>query len=324
MAALLERVANMKYQSTSRVLSFLFHTIIFLAFGALGMYFGAFVVPQFFTSGVMEWRESLFDAPYFLYLEFAVIGFTYFVLSGYGAYQAWLGLSHPNDDAPVVKSLTVFIVEGWIISLALLLHGVLLFDVTANGTNMAFAVVMALIFAILMLIATNIPMVKLYDAKDQKQLIGFLLMGAVVFTGFMIIEVGLGLVLTINETYSAKMPTVYMLLTLLCQNVIAFVLSLLAAIAIKKGKSSLAGYLTSGASFGLGAGLVIYGALDMVYYDKPVHFNLIGSPIQGFVTEQTKFGYGFPIMCIVVGAAMLAAACYLIWNASREKKIITK
>lgn len=312
----------MKYQSTSRTLSFLFHAIITLAFGALGLYFGAFVVPQFFTASYMQWRDSLFDAPYFLYLEFAVIGFTFMVLSAYGTYEAWLGLSHPNDDVPVVKSLTVFVVEGWIISLALLLHGVLLFDVTANGTNMAFAVVMALIFAILMLIATNIPMVKLYDGKDQKQLLFFLLVGATIFTGFMAIEVGIGLLLMLRETFSAKMPSLYMLLTMVVQNLIAFVFFLLSALFVKKGKTSLAGYLASGSAFALGAGLVVYGALDMTFYDKPVHFNLVDTPIHG--AAQNNFGYGFPVMAIVVGAVVIAGACYLIWNASREKKTVTK
>ncbi len=311
----------MKYQSTSRILSFIFHTLIFLAFGALGLYFGAFVVPQFCTAGYIEWRQSLFDAPYFLYLEFAVIGFTFFVLSGYGVYQAWCGLSKPNDDEPVVKSLTVFIVEGWIFSLALLLHGILLFDVTANGTNMAFAVVMALIFAILMLIATNIPMVKLYDGKDSKQLVSYLLVGASIFTGFMFLETALGLFLTIPQTYAAKLPTVYLLLTIAIPNVLACALTGVAACFAKKGKNPLASSLTAGASFALGAGLIIYGALDMVYYDKPVHFNFVGTP---FKNHPSNFGYGFPVMAIVVGTALLAAAGYLIWNATKEKKVVTK
>ncbi len=313
----------MKYQNTSRTLSFLFHAIITMAFGALGLYFGAFVVPQFFTAGYMTWRDSLFDAPYFLYLEFAVIGFTFMLLSGYGTYQAWLGLSRPNDDAPVVKSLTVFVTEGWIISLALLLHGILLFDVTANGTNMAFAVVISLIFAILMLIATNIPMVKLYDGKDQKQLLFFLLLGAAIFTGLMVLEVGVGLLLMLKETFSAKMPALYMLLTMVLQNGIAFVFFLLSALLVKKGRTSLAGYLASGSAFALGAGLVVYGALDMVFYDKPVHFNLVDTPIHG--AAQNGFGYGFPVMAIVVGTVVLAGACYLLWASSREgKKALAK
>jgi len=312
----------MKYQSTSRILSFIFHALIFLSFGALGLYFGAFVVPQFFTAGFFEWRESLFDAPYFLYLEFAVIGFTFFLLSGYGVYQAWCSLSKPNDDATVVKSLTVFIVEGWIFSLALLLHGILLFDVTANGTNMAFAVVMALIFAILMLIATNIPMVKLYDGKDSKQLVSYLLIGASIFTGFMFLETALGLLLTIPETYSAKTPTIHLLLTMAISNVLACALTGAAACFVKKGQNPLASLLASGASFALGAGLIVYGSLDMVYYDKPVHFNFVNTPIQD--TAQNGFGYGFPVMAIVVGTALLAAAGYLIWNATKEKKAITK
>lgn len=312
----------MKYQGTSRTLSFLFHALIALLFGALALYFGIFVVPEFFTSGLMKWRESLFDAPYFLYLEFAVIGFTFMLLSGYGCYQGWLGLSKPNDDAPVIKSLTIFVVEGWILSLALLLHGVLLFDVTANGTNMAFAVIIAIIFAILMLIATNIPMVKLYDGKDQKQLLFFLLLGATIFTGFMVLEVGAGLLLMLPETFSAKMPSLYMLLTMVCQNAVAFVCFLLSALSVKKGKLGATGYLAAGGTFGLALGLLVYGSLDMVFYDKPVHFNLLDSPIHG--AAQNAFGYGFPVMCIVVGAVLLGAAIFLIWNASREKKAIAK
>ena len=42
----------MKYSNTARVLSFLFHLILVLAFGVLGVYFGFFVVPFHFDSGI--------------------------------------------------------------------------------------------------------------------------------------------------------------------------------------------------------------------------------------------------------------------------------
>lgn len=311
----------MKYQNTSRILCLLFHSIITLSCLALGLYFGGFVVPLFFTLNFDAWRSNLFDAPYFMYLEFAVIGFTFAILSGLGTVKAYKAVMNPKDDKEVVQSLTLFIVEGWILSLALLLQGMLLFDMRSSNSNPAFTIIMSLIFAILLLIATNIPMVKLYDGKDQNQLLSYLLTGASLFTGLMFVFVGLSLSLMATN-FAHYISSLAMLLILFFQNVIAFVFFFVSRFLLAKGKSKLSGSLAASGILTLGVGLITYGAFDMVYSDKPVHFYLLGTPVQP--TTSSEFGYGFPVMAIVIGAFVLVAASYIFWTVQKEKKVAVR
>lgn len=309
----------MKFQNTSRLLSFLFHSLIVLGFGALGVYFAFFVVPQYFSSHYSDWTETLVTAPYFLYLEFAVLGLAFFGISIYGAIQGYFALARPRDDEPVVKSLTAFIVEGWILSIAFLLHGVLLFDLLANGENFAFTVIMALIFAIIFLIATNIPMVKLYEGRDQTLLLRAILLGFGLVTALIALLSFSSLAAMLAETSFAKKAALSQFLgTLIVQNAVASGLSFGAAFLLKGGKKKTAGYLASGAVFALAAGLIVFGSLDMLYYDKSVHMNLVNAHIAD--PAQNGFGYGFPIMAIVIGAVLLVATAYLIWYSSVEHK----
>ena len=165
----------MKYSQTARVLSLIFHGIIALAFGCLGFYLGFFVVPEYFNAGANIFVDSLFRASYLLYFELAAVGLTLFLISTYGFAKALLSLNSSSDEK-LVQSFSAFIADGWVASIFFLLQAVLLFDLTSNTTgtsngSVAFVVVAALIVAIILLIATNIPMVKLFDGKDSSILV---------------------------------------------------------------------------------------------------------------------------------------------------------
>ncbi len=160
----------MKYSQTARSLSVVFHGLIVAAFGALGLYFGFFVVPEFFnpvSKGLFT--QNLFAGSYLLYLELAVIGLTLFLVSAYGLVKACLSIVK-NSDEELVKSFSAFIADGWAVSIFFLLQGALLFDLTTHtdtSSSPAFIVVAGLLLAVVFLIATNIPMVKLFDGKDS-------------------------------------------------------------------------------------------------------------------------------------------------------------
>ena len=59
----------MKYSSTARILSTVFHGLIFAAFGCLGFYFGFFTTPWYWTSGVLALFQDGYIGAYNLYLE---------------------------------------------------------------------------------------------------------------------------------------------------------------------------------------------------------------------------------------------------------------
>lgn len=319
----------MKYANTSRTLSFLAHLLIVLAFGALGLYFGAFVVPEYFGTDPKYFAEFLFDGAYLLYLELAVVGLSFAVISGYGLFHAVKGLMNPRDDEPVVKALTTLIVEGWAAAIFFLLQAVLFFDLTgSNGadSNLVFVIIMSLLITIILLIATNIPMVKLYDGKDQKPLLRGFIGGAMVFTAAIALEAGLSLLVNATNTSLnvwKQSEINLLLLTVTLANLVAFVLLLLAWLNNFKNGNKLPGFMAGGAVIAVGIGLIIYGVLTIVWRDNGIHLNYALESGKNYIFGA-KWGFGFPIMNLVVGAVTCALGGYVMIAGSKAKAEIAK
>ncbi len=310
----------MKYQSTSRTLCFLFHAIIIAAFGSLGMFFGVFVVPEYFTN-YSNYFVSI-SGDYFLFLELAVLGLSLMTLSIFGLVHAIKGIIKPSDDEPVVKSLTFFVAEGWVTAVFFILQGVLLFDVAAFGEskNFAFVIIMALIIAIMLLIATNIPMVRIYDGRDQTPLLSTLSLAAGIVTGFLGLDVISNLLLNWlqGENSFTGYHAVNLLLGLIAGvGVVIAVLEVLASLLIKKkgAKGLLAGgFLNSTSVLVLGGGLLSYGLVDMLIDSQKsmyIHFNS---------KDLSWSGYGFDIMAIILGAAALLGSIYFFVATGKDAK----
>ena len=320
----------MKYANTSRTLSFLAHALIVLAFGALGLYFGAFVVPEYFGTDPTYFTKNLFSGAYLLYLELAVAGLSFATISGYGLFYAIKGLMNPRDDEPVVKALTTLIVEGWAAGIFFLLQAVLFFDLTGNNgadSNLVFVIVMSLLLAILFLIATNIPMVKLYDGKDQKPLLRGFIGGAMVFTGVIALEAGLSLIVNATNTSlnAWKQGEInFLLLTMTLSSLVAFVLLLLAWLNNFKNGTKVPGLMAGGAAIAIAIGLIVYGVLTIVWKDNGIHLNYALEEGKTYIFGGKNWGYGFPIMNLVVGAVTGAFGGYIMIAATKSTEIAKK
>jgi hypothetical protein len=314
----------MKYGNTSRSLCLLFHGLIFASFAVLGLYFGFFVVPFYFDETLKTYftNGAVFGA-YNLYLELAVVGLSLASVSGYGLFQAIKAVLAPNDDAPVIKSFTAFIGDGYIASVFFILQGMLLFDLTANK-NLAFVIIMAILLSVILLIATNIPMVRLFDGKDQTPLVvGLNLSGAI--TAFWVFFETL-LSFFGGVSYSARTgnPISYanylnaqLLIGVIGGLVIAGLLLASALVTLKKGvkdanASLLSGYLTGGSMFALAAMMISLSIIELVNLDLPIHLES--------QTLTSSYGYGYGIMGVILGAGVLAAAIYFMIVTAREGK----
>lgn len=303
----------MKYQATSRILSVIFHGLIFAAFGALASYFAFFVLPFSFSGNPTRWSTNLFEAPYFLYFELAVIGLVMAILSAIGIYHAVKGIINPRDDESVVKALTWFIVEGWVAALFCFLQATLLFDLlNASSNNLAFVIIMSIVFTVAILIATNIPMVRLYDGKKQDYLLSSITLGGVIS----VLAVALCSLLTLIGNWSSALGTQkynwcnVMFTYLGVAMLIVGCILILAYIALKKGKKA-GSYLVSVATLVLGAQLIGYCVIDIVNYDNNYcHYNGMNNAWNG---------YGFSIMGIVIGSVVILASLYLFYASSQEK-----
>lgn len=284
------------------------------------MFFGVFVVPEYFST-FNHYFVSI-DGDYFLFLELAVLGLVLLTLSVFGLIYAIKGILKPSDDEPVVKSLTFFVAEGWVVSAFFLLQGVLLFDVVSFGDskNLAFVIIMALLFAIMLLIATNIPMVRLYDGRDQTPLLATLSLSAGIVGLFLGVEVLSNLVfnwLRGENSFSAYHEVNLLLGIIVGVGLVIAVLGILASVLIKKKGAkglTIGGFLNSASVFVLGGGLLSYAFVDMlVDSDKTllIHFNS---------KDRSWGGYGFDVMAIIVGALAILGSVYFFVATSKDAK----
>jgi hypothetical protein len=304
----------MKYQNTSRVLCLGFHALIVAVFGALGIYFTFFVTPLYFT--VYQTYFITLTAAFNLYLELGVLGMALFTISIYGLIQGIKAVLTPSDDAPVVKSFTAFIVEGYVASLFFLANGLVFFDLTSGSSgNLAFVIIMAIIFAILLLIATNIPMVRLYDGKNQNPLLAGLSLGGAVT--FVYLALSYILALIGSASHSAEYYTNIInpsLLGLFFASLIIAGLLIASAVLIlksgdKKKKVNIAGYLVGGSVLVLAGMFIGTGIVDLIQSDSNVH-------LEGIALKYT--GVAYPIMSLVVGALLFVGGIAFVIINSKE------
>ena len=319
----------MKYSMTSRTLCVVFHAIIAAAMGLMGIWFGIFVVPEFLGSNPQQFYGNFgFDrnGAFFLWYELAVVGLSLFVISLLGLIDGIKSILDSRNDEPVVRSFNAFICDGWVAAIFFALQGMLLWDLTANGSNVAFVIVMALLIAIVLLIATNIPMVRLYDQRDQMPLlVDFMGTGALV-TGVMGVE-ALVAMLGASTWANQRGEVTNLLAVIVVASFIAFALLLVAWLLSrnsKKNSKKVANGLTSGAMAVVGVGLAVYGILDIIWQYAPGSGNKTLLPVHLYSknvgASGNTFDLGFGIMAIVLGALLVVGATVVFMIINREKE----
>lgn len=303
-----------KYQNTSRVLVLSFQILIFLLFGAFGCYFGFFAVPFYLTSNPTLNGIVSSGYGYNLFLELAVIGLSEMTIAIYGIVQGIKGVREPRNDAPVRKGFTTFIVQGYLAAAFFFLNAFVFFDLV-KGTNLIFVIVMSVIITIVLMIATNIPMVRLYDNEDQKPLLVAMALGFGVASLW--IAIMCGMTLAGSFTVATEAGYTQMRLLLLVGVVGGLLIAALLGTASRfliKGKkensSKIAGYLSGGA---LGIGGIVFllnGILDIVWQDDLCHLNYATRAFDSF---------SYPVMSIVFGSLLLIGTIALSVLSSKDK-----
>ncbi len=314
----------MKYTSTSRTLSLLAHAIIFLAFGFMGIWFGFFVVPQYLGANAdyfyaVSGLAFNTNGAFFLWFELAVIGLAFMVISLFGFIQAMKSLKDIHNDEPAVRSFSALICEGWIAAIFFFLQAALLWDLTANG-NLVFVIVMALLIAIVLLIATNIPMVKIFDQRDQTPLLRDFIGSASLVTFFMGVEATLALIGAV--TWANQKSQIFNLLyIIIIASFVTAVLAFFGWLILGKNKTDkglkISSFFSAGAIAVTGAGLITYGIFDIVYQHAPGSSSALLA-VHLYNKELSAFDLGFGIMGIVLGSLLLIGAIVVVYFANND------
>ncbi|MBO7121574.1 MAG: hypothetical protein J6V79_04205, partial [Bacilli bacterium] len=150
--------------------------------------------------------------------------------------------------------------------------------------------------------------------------------GAMVFTCAIALEAGLSLLVNATNTSLnvwKQSEINLLLLTVTLANLVAFVLLLLAWLNNFKNGNKLPGFMAGGAVIAVGIGLIVYGVLTIVWRDNGIHLNYALESGKNYIFGA-KWGYGFPIMNLFVGAVTCALGGYVMIAGSKAKAEIAK
>ena len=314
----------MKYTDTSKILSLVFHTLLFLAFGALGIYFGVFVVPGYFTANTtyIEFSDELklISSSYVIYFELAVIGIAIAGVAVKGVIDALKALKN-NSDADVVNSFACFIAEGWLAAIFFIINGGLFYGIIAGESSVWFVIVMCVIFALALLIAVNIPTVKLFDGKDSTPLISSLslagLTSGVPMFALPLLSLLFLLPSTVQTVYVGRVQ--FQLIAIAILGAAILVASIVSKLTSKKGVAKAASLAVSGASFVAAADLITLAIVNFTWSNSNMTSGFIVCNKYVGVLGDAKWAVSYNVMLIVFGVALLCLALAVIALPSKKK-----
>lgn len=316
----------MKYTITSKVLSLIGHALIALCFAALGIYFACFTLPFYFNpsawnvkdvtyvSGVGDWGFSAL-------LQFAVMGFSFATISGYGIFFSVKSILE-NKDEHVIKSFSCLMAEGYIFALYVFALASIFFDLFSGG-NLTFFIIMAILVVIIAMIATNIPMVKTFERRSAKPLYFTLLVSAGIVAAYVAIFATVGLFG--NLAYYWQNPDNVVssddnlirlhLIVMIAAFALMCALFVFAAVKVNKsetGNDENAGYLASGAGLLLGFYTVFQGVLALVTKDD-YHISFLRQ-------SRVYSDDGYAIMSVIIGSIIVLGSLVAVVLAERKAK----
>lgn len=156
---------NLRNYTTMRYVNLCLFLVLLAGFAVLGIYFGFLFTPYIIVGhGPIEDIPTMSVA---LSTMLGAIGISGALVSGFGLYYSIMSILK-NDDSYVIKGFASYIAIGYIISIALLLNAVWLYRLTTSNyeyNELAFVIVIYLIALIVALIASNVPLVKLYGEE---------------------------------------------------------------------------------------------------------------------------------------------------------------
>lgn len=158
----------MKYSSGIRLINVIIFALLTAGFVFLAVWFG-FLITPFLWIG----KGSPIDLPdisFGLAAMLGCFGLAGALIAGKGLLTSIFSMLRENDDEPVVKSFGCYIGIGYLVAAFLLLNAMWLYRLTSSNLgddDIGFVVTVYVIALIVVLLATNVPMVRLFGDESQ-------------------------------------------------------------------------------------------------------------------------------------------------------------
>ncbi len=304
----------MRYSSSTRLINVVLFGLLFAGFAFLGIWFGIIVAPYVVIGKGSPLGESMPSITLGLSVMLASIGIGAGLVALLGLVTSIRALLKQNDDQLVVRSFGCYIALGYVLAIIAFLNASWLYRLTTSNygfTDIAFGIIVFAILTIVLLIATNVPFVKIFGedntpSRSMRVITSAFaaanLGAAIPFGITYIVTKGNG-TFTNSSIYGLKLG-MFTLIPLVAA-LLAIVAYLGYAKAEKAGTiSKVNGFLFEGSLAVMGIAIIVAGVFEQIYADSKVSFvgpNKSSSPAD------------FPVMSYIVGGLIVLIALVLVY-----------
>ena len=308
----------MKYSPTIRLINLVLFALLGVGFGFLGIYFGILVSPSLWLQN-LPFGMKVPDMSLALAIMLGAAGLAGLIVCVIGFLKSILSFVR-KDDEIVRQCFGCYISLGYLVAVFFLLNAVWLYRLTTSNLgfdDLGFAIVIFVILVIVALIASSIPLVKMFGEGEgtnrvmaiiTRTLVAADVAIAIPFAGaFFVINANRGIV-----SHADIMVTkfgVYALLPL-----VAAVIGVLAIVGYARAEKAgaykkLNGILFESALCVNGAAIIVAGVLNYIYSDGP--YALMATHVKSELSSSIS--NEFSVCSYIVGSVIVILAFILVY-----------
>ncbi|MCR5491107.1 MAG: hypothetical protein K6F32_03150 [Bacilli bacterium] len=306
----------MKYSSTPRLINTIIFALFFLGFGFLAVYYGILMNPFLWITAGSPLGDVA-TGSIALCEMFGAVGFAGTIISCFGLMYSVKSLLKSNDDELVQKSFLSYIGLGYMLAGVFFLNAIWLYRLTTTNfgyDGIGFVIVVYLLATIVLMIATNVPLVKILGEEEDGTKTMALITGsfAAANLGLALSFLGPWLRNLAAGAYSNSdiVNLKYMVFTLL--PLVSACLAFLATLGYKKAQKEgtpkkTNAFLFAGAVGVDGIAMIVAGVFSYLWQDKKLSFI---TSVGGTAAKNAN-AMEFTVVSIIIGSLLVIGAVVL-------------
>ncbi len=312
----------MKYSSTTRLINVIVCALLCFGFGYLAVYFGILVAPHLWVGrGPIDLPTMGLALPIML----GGFGFAGLIISLYGLVHAVLSIAKEKDDRLVVRTFGSYIAVGYLLALFCFFNATWLYRLTSTNIGydeFPFVITVYSVLFLIVLIVSNIPVLKLFGENDELNKMMQIIDGAVAASTLSLGALFGVSYLTFNASGDVANKAI-VLRNMGLGSLILLAAGILATVAFfgyqKADKANvtkkLNGFLFEGSTCLVGAAIIVAGVLEYLSQSgkNPASVSFVAK-----TTPNINGSYmEFCVMAWILGSLLVLASAYLVYNTAK-------
>ena len=308
----------MKYSSTIRLINLVLFALLGVGFGYLGVYFGILVSPSLWLQN-LPFSLKVPDMSLALTIMLGALGLAGLIISVIGLVKSIFSLVR-RDDEIVRQCFGCYISIGYLVALFFLLNACWLYRLVTTNLNfddLGFAIVVYVILMIVAVIASSIPLVKMFGEGEGTNRVMIILTRTLLTAFFGIAVPFLAAYFVIQGNREIVSHADIMSLKFGLYGLISAIAGLVAGVAMlgyvraeKAGQyRKINGIFFESSICVGGIGMIVAGILNYVYRDGP--YALMAAHVKSELTSS--IATEFSVVSYIVGGLFIVLALVLMF-----------